>query len=199
MSSVKTIGERISIKSSPDKTTLVISSKIESWKEGLLAAWIVCWLISMGVFTWQLFQTNGDKEKIILFVVLMFMFYYAIRIIKVFAWRKWGMEYLRFTDDEVTYKRAIKKYGKAHVFYYENIKDVAIITKEDGSIAKVLENSFWVMGGERVTFEYLGKFVKIGVQLNDEDGEAFGKYFNEQIKRRKKRRKNQDPILNTED
>lgn len=181
---VRTIGKRISIKSNKDKTTVVITTGIASWKEALLAAWILCWLVCLGVFISELFKPHTDKEHIILFGIIVFMVYYAVRIIKVYAWRKWGMEFIKITDTALTYKRSIRKWGKAHQYFLENIKDISLVTKEDGSIAKLLENSFWVRGGQRVSFDYLEKLVRIGIQLNDADAKAFSQWLHSHVRTR---------------
>ena len=181
---MKSIGERISIKSSAEQATIVISSTIASWKEALMAAWLVCWLICLGFFFAETFKPQPNQQLIILFVIIVFMIYYALRIGKAFAWRRVGMEYIKLTDEALTYKRSIRKFGKAHVFYLENIQDLAIVTKEDGSITKALENSFWVLGGERISFKYFDRTIRIGIQLSDNDAEEFAKWLNQRIKKR---------------
>ncbi len=186
---MKLIGDRISIKSSADRTTAVIGTRIQSWKESLLAGWIVCWLICIVVINYYIFQTDSNQEIIFLFAITLFMLYYAYRIIKVYAWRKWGMEYLKISDEAITYKRSIRGYGKARVFPLSDVKKVSIITKEDGSFAKVLEESFWVMGGERISFEYDEKQVRIGMQLSDKDAKEFGNWLNDLVKKRKRQLK----------
>ena len=168
---MKTIGDRISIKKGDDKTTVVISPKISSFKESLLVAWWFCWVICMGVFAYELFQPHSDQEQIVLFVLVIFMIYYSIRIGRVLLFRRFGMEFVKVENDEVTYKRSLRKYGKAHRFFVDNISEISVITKEDGSIAKVLENSFWVMGGERIGFKHGDSKVRLGMQLSDQDAQ----------------------------
>jgi len=180
---VRSIGKRISIKSGKEATTVVISTGIASWKEALLAAWIFCWLVCLGVFVNELFQPHQDKEQIILFGIIVFMMYYAFRIIKVYLWRRKGREYIKINDDVLIYKMAIGKWGKAHQYFLEHIKDVAVVTKKDGSIAKNLESSFWIRGGQRVSFDYLNKAVRIGMQLNDEDTKSFAQWLNSHVKK----------------
>lgn len=99
------------------------------------------------------------------------------------------MEYLKISDEAITYKRSIRGYGKARIFPLSEVKNVSIITKENGSFAKVLEESFWVMGGERVSFEYDEKQVRIGMQLPDKDAKEFGDWLNDLVKKRKRQLK----------
>ena len=183
---MKIIGDRVSINKGDEQTTIVISSKIPSWKESLLAAWIVSWLACLGFFIYELFQPHKDNEQIFIFVMTIFMSYYAFRIIKVYFWRRYGKEYIKITDDDMVYKRSFRNYGKAHRFFLENIKDISLITKGDASISKALENSFWVMGGEKIAFKNLEKNYRIGMQLNDNDAISLASWIEKEINRRLK-------------
>ena len=186
---MKTIGKRISIKSSAEIATVVISAKVASWKESLLAAWIVCWLVCLVVFVLELFKSHSEKELVILFGIIAFMLYYSFRIIKVYLFRRRGFEYIKISDEAITYKRAIRKYGKAHIYKLPAVSNVSVITKENGSVTKVLEGSFWVMGGERISFDFGEKAVRLGMGLSDKDAKEFGQWLNDQVKKKKRRAK----------
>lgn len=83
----------------------------------------------------------------------------------------------------MTYKRAILSYGKAHHFLLENIKNLGTHELENGSWAKILENSFWVLGGQKVRFDYMGREMQLGIQLDPKESERLVKYLSEDIKK----------------
>jgi hypothetical protein len=40
---------------------------------------------------------------------------------------------------------------------------------EENSLQSVWENSPWVVGGERIEFDYLGKVIRLGRKINEKD------------------------------
>lgn len=185
---MKRIGDRVSIKENGNTSTIVISTKIPSWQETLLAAWLFCWTICGAVFIWQLFEAETREQALMIGVMCVFWAYYEVRVVKAFMWRKFGMEFIKLDQDNLTYKRSVRGYGKAHIYFIDNIKNLGVINKSDKSFFKSLEESFWVIGGERIGFDYLKKSVQLGMQLEEQDSKKLSSYIEKKVASRIKDR-----------
>jgi hypothetical protein len=71
----------------------------------------------------------------------------------------------------MTLQNAIGKSGKREVFSYANVFKLGIIKSDTTSFLAFLDDSFWIIGGERVGFSHSGKKVRIGKQLQIKDAE----------------------------
>ena len=189
---MKTIGERISYKHHPENyTTFVISTKIERWKETLLLTWIIAWTFSGAVFLYFLLLGElGKEEKLILFVLSVFWAYFEYRIVRVFLWRKYGVEYIKIDEDKFTIKKSILGYGKAKSYLTQQIdvNKVESLKQNPKSFAKVMNDSFWVMGEGAVRFSDKNDFVYFGHQLEAEDSEKLAKTIKSTLKKYKNHR-----------
>lgn len=176
MSTVKKLSERVSYKDHGSFITIVISPKLDRKRETLLTTWVLAWTVCGIIILSQLFMDYTKEEKLFMVAFLSFWVYYEYRIGYVWLWRKRGVELLKIEDGKLNYKRSIREYGKAHSFFIDNIKEFGKMDKEE-SFFKELERSFWVIGGERLGFEYQKKIVKFGVQLNDEETNKLEKFL----------------------
>lgn len=171
MADIKEISGRLSYKKHPDGAfTMVISPKIQGWEMYLLTFWVFSWTFA-GLFVFTQLFAGYDKDTTLFMICFMvFWLYFEYRIGYVWMWRRKGFELIKIEDGKLSYKRSVKKYGKVYDFYLDNIekfgKEVMKI-----SYANVLSNSFWVIGGERLRFDYQGKEIKIGVQLDEKESD----------------------------
>ncbi len=81
----------------------------------------------------------------------------------------------------MTYKRSVRKYGKAHPYLLENITKMRMTHPKENSLQAAWEKSAWIMGGERLEFDYMGKVVKFGRKLNEKDAELLFKMLTKRI------------------
>lgn len=179
MSDVKNISERISYKKHPDFITLVISPRLEEKKQLLLSFWFFAWTFCGLVFISQLFFAKTQEFIISLIVMISFWAYYEYRIGYVWMWRRKGVELIKLEDGKMTYKRSLRSMGKAYDFYVDNIRNFGFVEIKPTSFGAVMSNSFWVIGGERLRFEYQNKEVKIGIQLSDEEADKLRRFLND--------------------
>ena len=49
------------------------------------------------------------------------------------------------------------------------MKDLQLIEKNKGDFFQFMNESFWVMGGESISFMYGAKIYRLGIQLNEGD------------------------------
>lgn len=183
MSNIKHISERVSYKDHGDKLTVIISSKIERWKEGLLIMWLLGWTFSGAYFAYELFtQQHDDNMKIALVIMLSFWVFFEVRIGKALLWRKYGMEFLKLEDGQLFIKNSIKGYGKSLPYFCANIKNIHLLDKKDMSPLAFLENSFWFVGGETIGFYHKDKLVKLGKQLSKEEAKKLVAFLKKNVK-----------------
>lgn len=185
MSKIEYISTRISYRKHDDVTTLIISPRLQGIQEALLTAWLFCWTACGIIFIWQMFGEYAREQKLYLFIFISFWGYYEYRVGYTWLWKKYGMELIKFDTEAMHYKRSLKKYGKVYKFYYENINSIKPAEIKPNSFGTVLENSFWVIGGEKISFQYLNNEVKIGIQLNEQELTDTIKFIKNEIKQRK--------------
>ena len=187
---MQTIGDRISFWNDGDTLRIVISGRTEKWKEWLLAAWLVAWLASIVVFAAQLGGSYSQGEKLFFGVLVGAMLYFLLRLGKVWMWRRYGKELISISNEQITIKRDHKSYGKAHSYYIENVKKFGLVIRKENSFKGELEDSFWVLGGERIGFEALGQKVKFGMQLSEDDARQLAGLVKNEIQTRKAAKQN---------
>lgn len=166
---MKWIGARISFVDDKKRTTIVIYPENIGWQKALMGAWFFMWLTIGATMFWSFTLKLTEQEKIIVFVFLVFWGYYAIRVGRAFLWMMFGKEKLKIDETALTLKNTIKDYGKATPYFIENIKKVRIQQPKENSIQAVWESSFWIRGGERLEFDYLGKTIRFGRKLEEKE------------------------------
>ena len=86
----------------------------------------------------------------------------------------------------LTIKDEILGYGRANDFFVENIQKLGPIDLDRTSWKWQLNDSFWVMGGERLGFEHLGKNIAFGKSLTDAEAKRVLVILQEALKKARK-------------
>lgn len=183
MSNIRFLTERVSYRVGKDSTSVVISGKVERWKEAALMAWVLAWTASGIFFMYQLSLELPRETKMGIVVMLFFWLYFEIKVGRALLWRLWGFEQLRFSPGRLTIKNSIKGYGKRKDFFLDNIGSFEKVPENPRSIVASMEESFWVVGGERIYFEHLGKKVGLGRQLNTSETHKLMELIQRQLKK----------------
>ncbi|MFM7770531.1 MAG: hypothetical protein ACKO8Q_08235 [Bacteroidota bacterium] len=165
------IGKRIKIERSKDLLKISIHQQIERWQEALLYAWILAWTFCGGVFLFYAFTTQVQSEKIFFGVCSGLWAYFFYRITKVLMWRKTGKEILIFTPGNMTLQNAFANKGKIEKFELSKISQLGLVKQDPNSFFYFLDDSFWVMGGERLGFSHKGIKYRFGKQLSIKDSQ----------------------------
>ena len=187
---IKSIGDRITYSRKGKELLVIISAKVDGLKESLLAAWVFCWTIVGILLIWQLnVEQNTYETKWGILVLLIFWAYYEFRVGKTFLWRRFGKEVIKVSEGEISVKRDIRTYGKVHRFFIENISEFGVIDNSTTSFAFVLNQSFWVMGGERIGFNYQHRKVKMAMQINEQDSKALARLIQDALRENRSRTK----------
>ncbi len=170
------IGDRISYKDHGNRTTIIVSTKIDKWKETMLLTWLIGWTVCTGAFLYYwMFGDFGKDETVMLAVMSAFMLFFEVRIGRAFLWRKWGMEYMQIDEDRMTVKRSILSYGKMKTYRLHQVKDIQAIEQSPKAITKAMNDSFWVIGQGVVSFMYNGKEIRFGAQLENDEAKKLAK------------------------
>lgn len=196
---MKWISERISYHRHDEYTTILISTKVEKWKEGLLLAWLISWalvgvsiiyvLISGNYLENLATETPQNQLKLFLVLFLVFWAYYLYKIIRVYIWRKKGVEYFKLEKNSLVLKKAFGKIGKANQYLYENMGEIKLIESSPRSFANVMQGAFWDIGNESVQFEYYGKQILFGTQLDANEANKLKQFINAEMKKYAKKSK----------
>ena len=180
---MKWIGERISFVDEKLKTTVVIRAKDIGWLKGAMGAWVAMWwTIGIAVTLWTFASVErSQQEYIIVTVFLAFWIYYALKVTRSWMWFMWGKELIKIDEAAMYYKRSIRKYGKSFPYLLENVSKLRMHAPEEKSFQAAWEKSPWIIGGERLEFDYLGKSIKMGRKLDAKDAELLFKLLSKRL------------------
>lgn len=186
---MKWIGNRVSYIDHEQKTTFVIKSEEVGFAKALMGAWFGMWLAIGGTIIWSWFTfVFSQQEQIILLVFMAFWCYYFVRVGRSFFWLLYGSERLKMDKIAFTIKNSIRGYGRAKEFYLENIDKVRVSIPEPNSFQSAWENSPWIRGGERLEFDYMGKTIRFGRKLDEQEAkllfQLITKRLNEYLKKK---------------
>lgn len=184
---MKWIGERISYQDHKKPfTTLIITPERVGWKDALMTAWLLMWT-TIGIYIfYELIAIDHQRdEKLTLFIYVSFWTYFEYRVLKAFLWLRFGKENIKIDPEYVWVKKSIGKYGKAKSYLIDNVKNISVRTPSEKSIAHQFEKSYWVVGGERILFDYLGKIIHFGRKLDEKDAKLLAKFLEKRVQKYK--------------
>lgn len=180
------ISERVSVERKADSLSVVISARLPRAKEALLIAWFLAWSVCGIFIAVEAAKLPPGQMRSFFFAFLAFGVWFAVRIGRVVLWRLKGFEIWRLKGDVLTIKDSIFGYGRANEYFVENIQRFGPIAVEETSWKWQLNDSFWVMGGERVGFEHAGKKVVVGKGLTRQEAEGAAQVLERALKASRK-------------
>lgn len=86
-------------------------------------------------------------------------------------WRKGGREIIRISKGKIEIINAYWKRGLPETFMIRNVFKMGLIKRDQGNFLAFLDDSFWIIGGERVGFSHSGTKIRFGKQLDVKDAE----------------------------
>jgi hypothetical protein len=175
------IGEQISIVNSEKESRIVILSLKDKIKNILLFIWLFVWSVCGVIMITQYFATTNPDIKTVIIVWLGFWCYFEFKIAKAHLWRKTGKEIIKIKNGKLIYKKEVSHKGKTTEYDCETIKNLRVIEPKENSFMDTINNSYWVIGGEKLAFDYFGNEIKIGFQLKEEDAKALLKLLKSKI------------------
>lgn len=175
------IGKRISIKPLEEGNSIVIVSAPDKAKKILLFIWIFLWSISGVIVISQYFLLTDQNTRAAIIVWIGFWAYFEYRILKAFMWRSYGVEKVKIEKGKLYYKRDVSGKGKVRIFENDFIKDLRVIPAKENSFFENMNNSYWMISGEKIAFDYNGKEVRLGLQLEEKDAQELFKRMRKMI------------------
>lgn len=175
------IGKRISIKRKEDEISIVIVSSVDKTKNLLLFIWFFLWTLSGIIVLTQYFVLTDPDTKAAIIAWMGFWAYFEYKIFKAFMWRKFGVEKIKMREEKLFYKRDVSGKGKIKVYEFDFIKDLRVIEPKENSFFENLNNSYWVIAGEKLAFDYYGKEITFGLQLEEKDAKELFRVIKSEI------------------
>ncbi|MCB0764330.1 MAG: hypothetical protein R2815_09235 [Flavobacteriales bacterium] len=164
------LSERVSVSRADGRTSVVISARLPKSKEALLITWAVAWsLCGAYVLYARSAVPEGDPLRQYMLAFLAFWAYFAFKVGKALLWRLKGFELWRIKDGTLTIKDSLFGFGKARPYFVDNITHLGLLNIDERSWKWQLNDSFWVIGGERLGFEHMGRKVAFGKGLSPEE------------------------------
>lgn len=180
------ISERVSLEHRPDGVSVVITARLPRVQEALLVTWFAAWCVIGGFYGYETFHLPaGDKRSFYLLFMLGWA-WIAFRIGRVVLWRLKGFELLRIKAGVFTIKNSILGYGRARDHFVENIKQFGLVEVDEASWRWQLNDSFWVMGAERLGFTHVEKKVIFGKGLDKEEAQRIAVVLERALKQARK-------------
>lgn len=175
------IGKRISIQRKENELSIVILSFKDKLKNKMLLIWAALWSLSGIVIASQYFTITDHDTKTAIIVWLGFWAYFEYKIVVAYKWRTSGSEKLRISKEMLFYKRSLGKGGKIKEYKIDLIKQLKIIETKENSFFENLNDSYWMMGNETISFDYNGADIKLGIQLDAADAKALLKLIKNKL------------------
>lgn len=178
------IGTQISIKRTEKELSIVILAFVNKLKNKILLLWLILWTVGGLIVLSQYFTIPDQNTKTAIIVWMGFWAYFEYKIFNAFLWRKSGREIIKIRDKKFFYSR-LRGTGIGKIKTYETdfIKDLRVIESKENSFSENLNNSYWVIAGEKLAFDYYGNEIKFGIQLTESDAKALLKVIKNEIKR----------------
>ena len=177
------IGNRISIKRTETELSIVILSLVNKVKNRFLLLWVILWSLSGLIVLSQYFVMHDANTKTAIIVWMGFWAYFEYKIFHAYLWRKSGKEKIKIRDKKLLYKRDVSGRGKIKTYETDFIKDIRLVDPKEKSFSESLNNSYWVISGEKLAFDYYGKEIKFGFQLDEVDAKALMKVIMKEMKK----------------
>lgn len=181
------ISERVSVEQKGDGLSVVISARLPRSKEALLLAWFVAWLACGIYIAMEVVNMPHDRMRAFFLAFLAFWTWFALRIGRVVLWRLKGFEIWRLKGGVLTIKDSLFGYGRANDYFVENMQRFGPIAVDETSWKWQLNDSFWVIGGERLGFEHVGKKVAIGKGLTRDEAGRLAQVMDRALKQARKK------------
>jgi hypothetical protein len=191
------ISDRISIEEDSDKLSVIIFGKTDRWKESMLLFWLLSWSFSGSVFFYYFLANTPYQYSLPMLILIAFWAYFEIKIARVFLWRRFGFEHIEFSGDSLLIKNNLKGYGKKQKFNIRQIQEFKEIIQSNRNFFAFMDQSFWVIGGDKIYFLYNNRDIIFGKQIDEREEKALlfvlnGRLNKAKSKLRKKERESNE-------
>ena len=166
-----------------EKLKIRIGALYDKGKQSILILWLVLWSCAGIGIAAQFFIPHDESMNAYLLVWLGFWAYFEYKVIYAYRWRMWGEEILILDGDEMTLLKKIKERGIPKKFEINLVRNPEILKEEENSLVKMMSSAYWNVGRENLVFEYQGKDVFFGKELNEKDSKNILKLIQSYLNR----------------
>ena len=175
-------GAKINVQDTDAGKVITIYPQLKTWQKFAFRAWLAVWIVTgLLAFTGMLKESNQD-QIVYMIVFMMLWAYFLFYAVKSLIWHQSGSEIMRISEESLDYKRSWGSYGRAVSYDLGTIKNLGLVDLEGKTFVKTYQNAFWTIGGERISFDYLGKKLVIGLRLTDKEAKDVVKLINKGFK-----------------
>jgi len=179
---METIGKRISYVRKENELSIVISAYSEKAKNSLMISWFIAWTLGGLAVAVYLFRIHDNQTRAMMLVWMGFWLYFEYKVWKAYTWRKFGKEIIKIEKSHFFYKRDNRGAGKVGDYSTEFIQDLAKYKGRQGDMVSNFMNSYWVVAGETLSFNYYGKEILFAMQLDEKEVSALLKLIKEELR-----------------
>jgi hypothetical protein len=127
--------------------------------------------------------TRTQNARLWVIALIGFWAYFEYKVTRAFYFRKYGREKLWIKNGKMFYQRAVGNRGRIREFDPALINGLEILIPNRGDFFVQMQESFWVVSGERLTFAYASKFIRFGIQLSDAEANKILKELKYELKK----------------
>lgn len=178
----KQIGERVTFSKSKERLHVAIHQRVPAWQTALLGLWLAGWTFCGVVFLYFLAQSQTQGEHVMMLICVAVWAYFEFRVGRVLLWRLKGVEHITIRPGELEIRNALLGKGKANVFKLQHVHKFTESKESTRNFLAFLDNSFWIMGGDRFQFTYLDKTYLMGKYLSDKDVRSLKMVFDKALR-----------------
>jgi len=173
--------KRISQEKKDGGILIKIKAYRDESKQKNLLVWLVAWsFCGLAIGSQMFLKEKGDLLNMIL-IFMAFWAYFEYKVIKAFRWRKSGEEQFWITPDNLSYGRTYANRGILKPYRRDLVNQIRPLEEESNSFINAFSSSYWVVGGERLTFTVNGKVIAFGLRLSDKETKQLMKTINQQL------------------
>lgn len=174
--------KRLIIKEDNDKLNIVIYPAIEKHQLNLLGVWLGLWVvIGISVVGGWLAGQIPDEARIATLVFMAFWMYFFYRIFRSYRWFKNGKEEIVVDDSSISISHTVGKRGIPIKYPAANINKLRLRVPDTKSFQFQMENSFWIIGGDTLTFAHNNSPVMFGKKLTEKQAKKLMKLINDRL------------------
>lgn len=166
---MKVISDRISILKKEDMLSIVILPEADKKRLTIMFLWLLAWTVCGVIVIANFFKLTDQNTQLFVVVYLSFWAYYEFKIARAFIWRKFGKEKIWIKDSILNYQREVNGKGRINKYELQLINDLKTVDIKSGSFSEIIDQSFWVKGGERIELSYQSKLIRLGMQLSEKE------------------------------
>jgi hypothetical protein len=165
-----------------NELSIVISAYSEPSKNSMMLTWFIAWTLGGLAVAIYFFIIHDNQTRTMMLVWMGFWFYFEFKVWKAYTWRRFGKEIIKIEKSHFFYKRDNRGAGKVATYQAEFIQDLDKYKGRQGDMVSNFMNSYWIIAGETLSFNYYGKEILLGMQLDEKECSSLLKLIRDELK-----------------